>query len=176
MLHRTLMVTLAALVLGSSGVAQAEPHPDAGASNSDPAPAQGDNLLQLGVEVGWGQGATVMYERTIYRFFGVRAGYSAMALPVFCLEIFDTNGCNEGADFTAAHGPSVDLVFRTLGEHAFEVSRADRLAGSLSRLPLPAQGLAGRRPRRRGREGHPGWTDRGERGLPLLRPTPLGTA
>lgn len=122
MLHRTFMVALAALVLGSSGAVQAEPLPDAAPANPDPVPDQGDNMIQLGAEVGWGQGATVMYERTIYRFFGVRAGYSAMLLPTFCLDLFGTGACEDAPDFDAAHGPSVDLVFRTLGEHAFEAS------------------------------------------------------
>jgi hypothetical protein len=44
-----------------------------------------------------------------------------MLLPEVCIELFDTGSCAE-TKHVPAHGPSLDLVFRTLGEHAFEVS------------------------------------------------------
>ena len=123
MLHRISMVTVSALVLGSGIAARAEPAPapDAADPTPDSVLTQGDNLLTLGAEVGWGQAATVSYERTIYRFFGVRAGYSGMLLPEVCIDLFGDGSCAE-TTYVAAHGPSLDLVFRTLGEHAFEAS------------------------------------------------------
>jgi hypothetical protein len=55
MLHRISMVTVSALVLGSSMAARAEPAPapDAADSTPDSVLTQGDNLLTLGAEVGW---------------------------------------------------------------------------------------------------------------------------
>ena len=124
MFHRMSIVAFSALVLGSTAAAHAEPAPAPAPEEPHVAPglAQGDNLVTLGAEVGWGQAATVSYERTIYRFFGVRAGYSAMLVPNFCFDLLNNGECEGKPDFKAAHGPSIDLVFRTLGEHAFEAS------------------------------------------------------
>lgn len=83
------------------------------------APASKPNEVQLIGHLGYGNGIGVAYERELVPWLGLRAGYSAMHLRELQITFM---GETSEPSYVSAHGVSLDLVFKTEGEVAFEAS------------------------------------------------------